>query len=237
MHTIKTQSVFIRPEQYKDCMDLSLMLAWNAQCTFGEKQELKTQKEIYKVDKLRGAGQGTGDALWKVAAKERTKKVFDGYEKDKRIARLNSEISSIKQANTPARQAPHPAPTPRFPRTNALGTPDVPVAALLPHRVGSPGADGVRKQFARYEAEYSRICGERGGPAAGSAGFAVPPGFHNAPTKTIAESHKHQSLRRSENQHYLDTPAAVDHREMKEFTASWRPPVTQRRVHSIRDLA
>lgn len=25
------QAVFIRPEQYKDCMDLSLMLAWNAQ--------------------------------------------------------------------------------------------------------------------------------------------------------------------------------------------------------------
>ena len=82
--------------------------------------------------------------------------------------------------------------------------------------------------------------------------------------RTISESHQYMAGQRPSN--HLDTPGYVDHRSavlrhllasfvasaltrcdqcrvcffnrgMKEFTASWRPPVNQRRTHTIRDLA
>ena len=146
LHTTKMQTAFVRPEQYKDCMDLSMMLAWNAQCTNSKPEPRFPASEVYKIDKLRGVGEGTGDAMWKVEARKELKETFANLRKDARIAELQSEARSLRRALEPPPIPATPAPPPYFGKSSRLVSSDPPVAALLPHRVGSPGTFGVKKQ-------------------------------------------------------------------------------------------
>lgn len=107
------------------------------------------QNEVFKVDKFRGNGQGTGDALWKTAAKERLKHQFAEQAKDKRIAHLEREIAEAKRP--PRTTTYHPRqviapPTRNFGLKTTLTEADPPIAALMPHRCGSPGTRGIRNQ-------------------------------------------------------------------------------------------
>jgi len=236
MHTIKHQPVFVRPEAYQDSMDLSLMLAWNAQCTYGERREQQTQAQVFKVDKLRGPGVGTGDAEWKGAARTHLATEFSRRSKDSRINELQAEIAELSKPSpvprSPIREAP------RFPRSNLLVSVPPPVAALVPERVGSPGTHGVRQQLMQQEKQHHRLLAARGLPPSAPkvTTKGVPEGFHDPPGRTVAASHKHTSLTRPFNHH--DVAPKVDHRNMtmRAFTAQWRPSVPQRRVHSNKDL-
>ena len=262
MHTIKTQTVFMRPEQYKDCMDLSLMLAWNAQCTFGHPEKRLPQHEVFKVDKLRGAGEGTGDLAWKIPARARLAASLDDQRKDARIASLQAERADLQAdlrrsqhaRDTAARTAeratgggvggggsgygPEKYGKLSFAKAQGLVALDPPVAALLPHRVGSPGTFGVRRQIAQHAAQHARLRASEGKDPAVAPKVTrtgVPEGFHHPPGRTISASHA--SMAGQRRFHHHQTPAAPDYRNMAEFTANWRSPVPQRRVHSIRDLA
>lgn len=251
MHTIKTQTVFIRPEQYKDCMDLSLMLAWNAQCEPGQpKRMLNPQREVFAIDKLRGHGVGTGDAKWKGGEEARLRAQFAARDaekaKDKKIDSLTREISTLRaaqrEAQRSAEQAASMRTAVRYPKSNTLVPSDPPVAALEPHRVGSPGAAGVRKQLAQQSQEHRRLM-MASGQANSSAYMAgpsrrrgLPDGFHDPPTRTIGASHKAMSVVNPWNHH--QTPGSIDYRSIPEFTPTWRDPApTAHQRHTIRDLA
>lgn len=107
------------------------------------------QTDVFKVDKFRGNGQGTGDALWKTAAKERLKHQFAEQAKDSRIAELERQIVEAKQparvTTYKARQTVYP-PSQSFGLKTLLTEADPPIAALMPHRCGSPGTRGIRNQ-------------------------------------------------------------------------------------------
>lgn len=143
MYTIKNQPVFIRPEQYKESMDLSLMLAWNAQITFGHRAPRLPQEEVFKINKLRGPGVGTGDALWKEAARVDARKQLADYEKDRRIGALQAEVDRLR---APAPLVPEQKPPKNYGIRESLNVADIPIAALQPNRCGSPGTFGVKNQ-------------------------------------------------------------------------------------------
>jgi hypothetical protein len=236
MHTCKTQSVFIRPEQYKDCMDLSLMLAWNAQCEQAPGPARLPQREVFKVDKLRGPGEGTGDALWKNEAKVRIKAHFEELAKSERIAELRTEVAQARRDVAPPPQPRPEPPPPFFGRNNSLMPGDPPVAALLTNRVGSPGTFGVKRQLQQHGRQFQRLLHAQGvSPRAPkTTRTGLPEGFHDAPSLTVSASH--QAAMRTRPWKHLDTPGARDYRSMAEFNAVWKPPAVQRRVHNIRDL-
>jgi len=237
MHTCKTQAVFIRPEQYKDCMDLSLMLAWNAQCEQPTGPARLPQSEVFKVDKLRGPGQGTGDALWKNEARARLKTQFEEKAKTDRISALRTEVAQLRREKVLPPQPRSEPPTPHFGRSSTLAPGDPPVAALLENRAGSPGTFGVKKQLQQHQRQFQRFLRAEGAEprAPKVTRTGMPEGFHDAPSLTVSASH--QNAMRQRPWRHMDTPAPRDYRNVAEFTAFWKPPATQRRVHSIRDLA
>jgi hypothetical protein len=119
------------------------------------------QTEVFKVDKFRGNGQGTGDALWKTAAKERLKHQFAEQAKDNRIAQLESEIAEMKKtprttSYTTMKTKFEPPPR-NFGLKSLLTESDPPIAALMPHRCGSPGTRGIRNQVYIYTYIYTMM--------------------------------------------------------------------------------
>mmetsp|Transcript_15067 Transcript_15067/g.19546 ORF Transcript_15067/g.19546 Transcript_15067/m.19546 type:complete len:259 (-) Transcript_15067:7-783(-) len=241
MHTIKTQTVFIRPEQYKDCMDLSLMLAWNAQCTSGPPEKRVSQTEAYKVDKFRGNGQGTGDALWKNEAKSRLKHQFAEQAKDARISHLEQQIAEAKHVPYNSINQKSLQTIPSTPKNygfrNTLVEKDPPIAAMLPQRQGSPGTRGVKQQFLQHDRQHRRLQQSMGlepsPPRLNKKG--IPQGFHDPPGQTISNSHK--AMSRQKNQHHHEKPKMQPFDSTKSFQPNWKPTVQQSRTHSIRDLA
>ena len=168
MYTVKSQPIFVRPEQYMSCMQLDLMLAWNAQAQ-APRTKLTPSSEVYRVDKLRGTNQGTGDFAWKNEAKVRIRQSLHAQAEAARAkreeeARREHLAFLRKREGEEQRRREHEAfvnaPVERrFGRSSLLMTKDAPVAALLPHRVGSPGSSGVRKQLSRFVVEQRGASG------------------------------------------------------------------------------
>jgi hypothetical protein len=207
------------------------------QCEQGPGPPRLPQSEVFRVDKLRGPNQGTGDALWKNAAQVRLRAHFDERAKDERIAVLSAQVAEARRdAAPPPRLRPEPAP-PYFGRSNTLAPADPPVAALLPARTGSPGTFGVRSQLEQHGRQFQRLLQTQGVAARAPrvTRTGVPESFHDPPTLTVSSSH--QELMRARPWRHMDTPTARDYRSLAQFTASWKPAVPQRRVHTVRDLA
>jgi hypothetical protein len=216
-------------ENHENCV------SW--QCEQSRGPDRLPQSEVFKQDKLRGGGQGTGDALWKNAAKVRLKAHFEERAKDERINALSAQVAQARRkAAPPPRPRPDP-PSPYFGRSNTLAPVDPPVAALLPTRTGSPGTFGVRNQMEQHGRQFQRLLQAQGVAARAPrvTRTGVPESFHDPPTLSVSASH--QELMRARPWRHMDTPTARDYRSLAEFTASWKPTVPQRRVHTVRDLA
>ena len=250
------------------------MLAWNAQCK-GPRVKQMPSAEVYKIDKLRGTNQGTGDFAWKVEALRQTKASLAAQKeaadqasreaaqaRAERAQRLQQQAAAARLKQEAFARAPIET---RFRRSSTLIPDAPPVAALLPHRVGSPGSIGVRKQLAAFAQQAQsldlpiprggrRTRGQRGGrgDAEGEdpltaalrnlpvSKHGVPIGFHEGGGRSrlpVWESHRQVATHRAWNHH--DTPLAIDNRPLAaaEFQPRWKPLVTQVRVHSFRDLA
>jgi hypothetical protein len=201
------------------------------------------------MDKLRGADQGgTGDFAWKVPARARLAAHFLEAAKDDRIASLRAEKADLAadgrrqradlEASARRTAAPNFAPpTARYPLLQGLVPQDPPVAALLPARCGSPGTRGVKQQLAQHAQQHARLLASEGKAPrpARVTRSGVPEGFHDPPSRTVSDSHQRFAGVRPAAHH--EVPPQTDFRQMADFSAVWRPPVAQRRVHSTRDLA
>jgi hypothetical protein len=194
------------------------------------------QSEVFKIDKLRGPGVGTGDAAWKLDARAAVDAKYIELAKDERIRELHGQVSHLR-AHASCQPVKAEASPPNYPLRCSLMPHDPPVPALLPLRCGSPGTFGVKRQLAQFERQHAQALKAEGKPWAppsvGSKG--IPQGFHEPPARTVCSSHRALSLTRPAAHH--DVAPSRDHRGFPEFVPNWRPPAVQTKVHTMRDLA